>query len=295
MRKNRKSIKDWWDIIGYGLSIGIAYAFYKLGKDAGHSDFELYFMSSLVGMLVGIFTYVVSSVQEMKKRVGPLKKIYSALRDCSNSFDHIYSKLKHVECIVPKDNIGLVWNDLSWSIKKSYLAVNYEDSDALKTKLAQNCIGIQNLKSSSGTVQVEKLFIVDSIDELNSLIDLFRCHLEGQVKLKYIEKKDILNPDGYLKKKAQLVSSWDFSIIDDELFFVWELDKKRKGTGGRLFFSKNPEEVHRDFLEALFNEGTIIDEKFLTKLEGKNLSQQVVDFEGLSRKNRNENNIYVEN
>ncbi|BBJ23066.1 hypothetical protein [Candidatus Nitrotoga sp. AM1P] len=146
-----------------------------------------------------------------------------------------------------------VWNQLTWSLSKTYFATNYINYEHMYGNTRSKAIiATQRAKMLAEGVTVSKVFIVKDEDEINSTeakktLALHRN--EGIVDLFYIVKTDISNVLG--EKLTITDDNLDFGIFDGSVVLCWHFDKNRKIKGGKLFFGENEVRPYREFANLL--------------------------------------------
>jgi hypothetical protein len=149
--------------------------------------------------------------------------------------------------------IDNIWNQLTWSLSKSYVATNYVNyMHMYGNTRAYAILATQRAKILAGTVTVAKVFIVADDRELSShdarqTLQMHRS--EGITNLTYVYKANIRVRLG--DKFAIADKDMDFAIFDDTVVLCWYFDEHRNIKTGRVFFGENEVKPFRDSFAAL--------------------------------------------
>ncbi len=213
-----------------------------------------------INMLRGeLATHLTTQQREAQTRYG-LDKVRQQLEkisECLSSSD-IGPRLMmrvvgraHAE--VSAAEIDNIWNQLTWSLSKSYVATNYVNYlHMYGNARARAILATQRAKILAGTVSVAKVFIVADDREINShdarqTLQMHRS--EGIADLSYVLKPAIRTRLG--DKFSVADKDMDFAIFDDTVVLCWYYDEQRNIKTGRIFFGESEVKPFRDSFAAL--------------------------------------------
>lgn len=201
----------------------------------------------MMGMLTTIFASVIWERQSRRvKRVHQrFGDVLGSIKNCD--FDQLLLVLSHIREVVASDEMNQVWIDLVWRARKRFRATSYVHPRYFEN--AYRGILLQDLKADFQHVQIERVFVLDSIDELRHIVELNK-------NLRKIQNRYILKED--FSKHAALrgppPETIDFGIFDDKCTFLWSLDaESREPTGGRVEFSRSTAEEYGKYFNNLWN------------------------------------------
>ncbi|ELN6871098.1 hypothetical protein RZY50_004638 [Vibrio parahaemolyticus] len=168
-----------------------------------------------------------------------------------------FSLSKYCVGHIERDLIPQAWKDLCWDINSEYIAVNYEnDKTAFPENWATIGLSIQNTKALGRDIPITKIFIVDSLSELQDLKDIIESHIEHNIVIYYIQKKEIELKRGLKKYLDGL--SLDFSLLNGDSVFVWNLDKNRECLDGNYYITDDIYKRYQKAYKAICLEATKI-------------------------------------
>ena len=154
--------------------------------------------------------------------------------------------IKYCTGEIENEKIPEAWMDLCWDIQTEYLAINYEKNEsAYDEKWARTGIDIQNAKARMSNVKIKKVFVVDDISELVSLKGLINKHIHCGIEVSYITISQIGGTRG-IRNFLRELPSLDFSIVNGDTLFIWNLNEERKCENGELSFNQPKLETYRD-------------------------------------------------
>ncbi|KKD59253.1 hypothetical protein RN22_16895 [Grimontia sp. AD028] len=194
-----------------------------------------------------------NNLQLKEKLSGELTELQNSNVTLIDNIQHLLerSKVKYFDLMrysvnLNDEDIPFVWLDICWGIKKKYYALNYEKPEGYDNDQSDVGIPIQNFKAKNG-VEVEKIYVIDSLSELDELKSVINSHIESDVKVKYILKSKLDQVKGL---SANHLMSIDFSVVDDNFVIGWELTD-RECSGGYLLFSETEMKKYSDYFKRI--------------------------------------------
>ncbi|REL27388.1 hypothetical protein [Thalassotalea euphylliae] len=248
-------------IKGIEILVGLAsgYLTYKLADD-GSSLSAL--LSVVVGLLSTLIMVLFVETYRQHADIKDVKSTYEQLiKIISESKHQVEQKMSYIlkYGIVSFEDRDMpsVWRELLWNVKSCYYATNYIRSDDIyNNPWADAALAIQKAKTFGENVDIKKVFIVDSEDELARLMPTIEAQKDAGINTRYILKNDIENSIT-LKAESNEIESIDFGIFDDSSVFIWKL-KERSFVGGEIKLKSEELVRYKAFYNHMFSQATPI-------------------------------------
>jgi len=219
-------------------------------------------LSVIVGLLTTLITIMLVESFRQQNDIKLVSKTYDRLiklilEERTRSEEKVSYILKYGVVSFADRHMPNVWRELLWNVKKSYYATNYiENEEIYDQTWADAALAIQKAKSFGEHVEIKKVFIIDTLEELESIRHTIIKQLDAGVTVKYILHATI-NENITLRVCKEEIESIDFGLFDDKSVFLWKLDG-RSFKGGEVLFREEMVKKYRDFFKTLYLEANNI-------------------------------------
>lgn len=249
---------------GFEMAFGVvaAFAAYSFCQEAGALAAEA---AAILGIVVGLTaaalaTSVTESVRQTKslnQNEKELKQLLRAISEGDPALVPLRLLLRYGYGAVPRERVPLVWIELLWSIKESWLATNYVDmDDVFYEKYGDLGTEIQRVKRRHGK-QIQRIFIVDDVDDMKRTLDAMKWQQTADIDVRWITKDKATQfplPD------TTDVEAIDFMVVDSLFVFAVSVDKDRRIKSGRLLFEKAAVQRYKALYDAILQESKLLSE-----------------------------------
>jgi len=235
------------------LGIVIGFIAFHLSKGSGLPE-------GLFSLIIGLLTTIVTVlVIEFSRQMEKLENINSNLSNVliiisTDQSEKFKSVLKYGFSEIPKEDIPITWFELLWATRKTYYATNYiRQEDIYEFKYAESALSIQKAQIDVRNIIVNKVFILDSEDEIDKIEASLIDQTNLGINAKFILKETIDSTD-FLKNRVEKLETIDFGIFDSSVAFLWQLENNRKIKSGKLIFNEKKINEYQLFFNILYRE-----------------------------------------
>ena len=219
-------------------------------------------LAGVFGIMIGLMTTLVVALlvesyrnaQEIRNTDLRVITLTEKIAERHKEVADLATILSYGISTIPREQVFDVLLQLVWGIDTAVLATNYIDPDE-GWGLAYGDLyqEIQRSKVKVNKATINRVFIVDSQNEVDRLRSTMLSQKEAGVKVRVIFKSRI-DATSFLKTAASTIETLDFDVFDSRYVWLTILDKNRKIKHGKMLFGKEACERYKRFHDHLFME-----------------------------------------
>jgi hypothetical protein len=208
-----------------------------------------------VDVLIAITTALLSAAlfDPHSKWARETQERYDKLLDAvaDSDIEHLWLVLRHSRHSFTADRMPDMWLELLWRMRHAFCATSYVALEHWPEAYPIHGSEIQRVKAAVSNVQIRRIFIVETPDEVNRLQQQANLFFPG-IQLKYIHRTEIEKDQLLREFASDARHTIDFGLFDNKCVFLWHLDKKTRDlTGGRIDFSSEAIDEYQRFFDRL--------------------------------------------
>lgn len=211
--------------------------------------------SAMMGIVIGILTALLAS--QIASRIeqeadsarieATLSAVLSRLGDVLSSHHTVASVLRHGVLRCPRERVTSLFQQILWGTQKRYWATSYH-SEIQHHYLAT---AIQEAKVKVEGVEIRRVFIVDTEEELTTILGLIQVQRNAGIDARWLFRRDI-ERDPILRDRVTRFPSLDFTVVDSRLLLLLYLDESRNTLHAEVRFQDSECAEYEEAFRALF-------------------------------------------
>lgn len=214
-------------------------------------------LSIIVGLLSSILSSILINGHDQGKKIdfltARLNKIIEVFASGMEVKGHLQKLLKHGSTNYARQDTDRIWLDILWNTTKRYWATSYSHpSEVWHTKLSHAVLAIQSTKIKVQNVDIRRVYLIDSAQELVELEKELQAQIETGVKIKYMYKSQI-EAEPLLASKLAKFDSVDFGLSDSIIIWFLHLNRDRKIRSGQVIVDDIKCSEYEEFYKLLFD------------------------------------------
>jgi uncharacterized membrane protein YeaQ/YmgE (transglycosylase-associated protein family) len=241
--------------LGLGLLVG--FVTYQV---SGERDAATGIMSVVVGLLTSLLAGTLSQhfYEETQGRrlADRLDALIERVSDRMLSAADAASALKYGGVEIPRAQVTRVWLDRLWRTSQRYWGVIYTaPGEVVDTRIFHLGLAILSAKVRVDQVDVRRIFVVDSQQELQHVLPAMRLQQERELNVRWV-LRSALESHPLLQAQLGSLPSLDFVVIDRSVVWLLLLDGDRRIRSGSLHFDDALNERFGEVFRLMWDAGS---------------------------------------